>query len=79
MDRYGSIINQAQTAFLTPTAFVNLSAQYRLGNATIGVIVQNLLDTFKQDASAGWPYYPVGYYLPYGREAWLQFNYHLGG
>ena len=78
VDRYGSIINQAQTAFLTPTAFVNLSAQYRLGNATIGLIVQNLLDTFKHDASAGWPYYPVGYYLPYGREAWLQFNYHLG-
>jgi iron complex outermembrane recepter protein len=79
VDRYGSIINQAQTAFLTPTAFVNLSAGYRLGNATISVIVQNLFDTFKQDASLGWPYYPVGYYLPYGREGWLEFSYHLGG
>jgi iron complex outermembrane receptor protein len=79
VDRYGSIINQAQTAFLTPTAIVNLSAQYRIGNATVGVIVHNLFDTIKQDPSAGWPYYPVGYYLPYGREGWLEFSYHFGG
>jgi iron complex outermembrane receptor protein len=79
VNRYGSIINQAQTAYLTPTAFVNLSAQYRFGNAAVAVIVHNLLDTVKQDTSAGWPYYPVGYYLPYGREGWLEFSYHFGG
>jgi len=78
VDRFGSIINQAQTAFLTPTALVNVSAQYRLGNATIGVIVNNLLDTVKRDNSAGWPYYPVGYYYPYGRAGWVEFNYHFG-
>ena len=79
VDRYGSIINQAETAYLTPTAFVNWSAQYRFGNATVALIVHNLFDTVKQDPSAGWPYYPVGYYSPYGREGWLEFNYHFGG
>ena len=78
-DRYGSIINQAQTAYLTPTTIVNWSAQYRFGNATVGVIIHNLFDTIKQDPSAGWPYYPVGYYSPYGREGWLEFSYHFGG
>jgi iron complex outermembrane receptor protein len=79
VDRFGSIINQAQTAFLTPTSLVNWSAQYRLGNATVAVILNNLFDTIKQDASAGWPYYPVGYYFPYAREGWLEFSYHFGG
>jgi iron complex outermembrane recepter protein len=79
VDRYGSIINQAQTAFLTPTAIANISAQYSFGNATVAVIVHNLFDTIKKDPSAGWPYYPVGYYLPYGREGWLEFSYHFGG
>jgi iron complex outermembrane receptor protein len=78
VDRYGSIINQGQTAYLTPTALVNLSAQYRFGNAAVQVIVHNLFDTVKQDTSAGWPYYPVGYYMPYGREGWLEFSYHFG-
>ena len=79
VDRYGSIINQAETAYLTPTSLVNWSAQYRLGNATVAVIIHNLFDTIKQDPSAGWPYYPVGYYSPYGREGWLEFSYHFGG
>ena len=56
---------------------MNVSAQYRVGNATFGVIVDNLFDTQKRDDSAGWPYYAVGYYLPYGREGWLEFSYHL--
>jgi len=79
VNRFGSIINQAETAYLTPTAFVNLSAQYRFGNAAVEVIVHNLFDTVKEDTSGGWPYYPVGYYLPYGREGWLEFSYHFGG
>jgi iron complex outermembrane recepter protein len=79
VDRYGSIINQAQTAYLTPVSLVNWSAQYSFGNATVAVIVHNLFDTIKQDPSAGWPYYPVGYYSPYGREGWLEFSYPFGG
>ena len=60
-------------------SLVNLSAQYRFGDATVGIIVNNLLDTIKRDDSAGWPYYPVGYYSPYGRAGWVEFNYHFGG
>lgn len=78
VDRYGELINQGQTAFLTPTAIVNLSAQYKVGNATFGVIVNNLFDTIKRDDSGGWPYYPVGYFLPYGRQGWIEVSYHFG-
>ena len=77
-NRYGQIINEAQTAWLTPTTLVNLSAQYKLGNATFMVIVDNLFDTQKYDSSFGWPNYAVGYYLPYGRQGWLEASYHFG-
>ncbi len=77
-DRYGQIINEAQTGWLTPTTLVNVSAQYRAGNATFMVIVDNLFDTQKIDTSFGWPNYAVGYYLPYGRQGWLEASYHFG-
>jgi iron complex outermembrane recepter protein len=77
-DRYGAIINMAQTGWLSPTTLVNLSAQYKMGNATFMAIVDNVFDTEKLDASDGWPFYAVGYYLPYGRQAWLEFSYHFG-
>ena len=77
VDRYGAIINQALTGFITPTTLVNLNAQYKIGQATVGIIIDNLFDTVKQDPSFGWPYYPVGYFNPYGRQGWLEFNYHF--
>jgi iron complex outermembrane receptor protein len=77
--RYGSIVNQAQTGYLTPTSLANLSVSYKFNSAgSISVIVDNVFDTIKKDSSAGWPFYPVGYYLPYGREEWLEFTYHFG-
>jgi iron complex outermembrane recepter protein len=77
--RYGSIVNQAQTGSLTPTALANLSASYRFNSAgSVSVIVNNVFDTIKKDESAGWPFYPSSYYLPYGREWWLEFSYHFG-
>lgn len=77
-DRYGQIINEAQTGWLTPTILVNLSAQYKAGNATFMVIVDNLFDTQKLDSSFGWPNYAVGYYLSYGRQGWFELSYHFG-
>ena len=78
--RYGSIINQAQTGYLTPTSLANLSVSYRFIEAgSVSLIVNNVFDTIKSDPSAGWPFYPVGYYLPYGRQEWLEFTYHFGG
>ncbi len=77
--RYGSIVNQAQTGYLTPTSLANLSVSYRFVPAgSVSLIVNNVFDTIKKDDSAGWPFYPVGYYLPYGREEWLEFTYHFG-
>lgn len=77
--RYGSIVNQAQTGYLAPTSLANLSVSYRLNSVgSISVIVNNVFDTIKKDNSVGWPFYPVGYYLPYGREEWLEFTYHFG-
>jgi iron complex outermembrane receptor protein len=78
VDRYGEVVNSALTGFLTPTTLVNLSAQYKLGNATFGVIVNNLFDTVKTDNSFGWPFYPASYFSPYGRQGWLEFSYHFG-
>jgi iron complex outermembrane recepter protein len=78
VDRYGSIVNSGETGSLTPTTLANASVQYKLGNATLGLIVNNLLDTIKRDDSDGWPYYAVGYYSPSGRQGWLEFSYHFG-
>lgn len=78
VERFGSIINQGLTGFITPGSFVNLSAAYQVGNATVAVIVNNLFDTIKKDDTGGWPYYPVGYYSPAGRQGWIDFSYHLG-
>jgi iron complex outermembrane recepter protein len=78
--RYGSIVNQAQTGTLTPTSLANLSVSYRFIEAgSVSLIVNNVFDTIKSDPSAGWPFYPVGYYSPYGREEWLEFTWHFGG
>jgi iron complex outermembrane receptor protein len=77
--RYGKIPNAAQEAFLPPESLVNLSTHYEFNkNGSVGLIVNNVFDTVKNDPSFGWPFYPVGNYLPYGRQYWLDFNYRFG-
>jgi hypothetical protein len=44
----------------------------------VALIVNNVFNSVKQDNTAGWPYYPTGNYNPYGRQGWLEFNYHFG-
>ena len=79
LTRYGKIPNQAQDAYLTPTTLANISVDYRFSErASAAIIVQNVADKIKRDDSAGWPFYPVGSYFPYGRQGWLSFNYHFG-
>ena len=78
VERYGKVPDAAGDAYLTPTALANLSVGYQLTRqASLSLIVNNVLNTIKQDASAGWPFYAVGNYLPYGRQWWLEFNYHF--
>ncbi|ATP27770.1 TonB-dependent receptor [Chromobacterium violaceum] len=75
LTRYGKIPNGAGTGYLTPTVLANLSVTYQASKKTsIGVIVNNLQDFIKKDYTGGWPYYPVGSYTPYGRQAWLELN-----
>lgn len=74
-ERYGKVPNSAQTAYLSPTTLANLSVNYQFTkNTSLMLIVNNVLDTIKHDDSAGWPYYDVGYYMPYGRAFWLEFD-----
>ncbi|XLM22458.1 TonB-dependent receptor, partial [Chromobacterium piscinae] len=73
LTRYGKIPNGAGTGYLTPTVLANLSITYQANKKTsVGVIVNNLQDFVKKDYTGGWPYYPVGSYTPYGRQAWLE-------
>lgn len=74
-ERYGKVPNAAQTAYLSPTTLANLSVNYQFSkNTSLMLIVNNVFDKIKHDDSAGWPYYDVGYYMPYGRQLWLEFD-----
>lgn len=76
--RYGSVTNGAGDGRLSPWATFNASARYQVNDqASVGLTVNNLLNTYKHDDSA-WPYYPVGNYDPYGRQVWLDVSYHFG-
>lgn len=76
IERYGKVPNAAQTAYLSPTTLANLSVSHSFTKDTsLTLVVNNLMNTIKHDDSAGWPYYTVGYYLPYGRTFWLEFDY----
>ncbi|MCD5330377.1 TonB-dependent receptor plug domain-containing protein [Chromobacterium piscinae] len=75
LTRYGKIPNGAGTGYLTPTVLANLSVTRQLNKKTsVGLIVNNVQDFLKKDYTGGWPYYPVGSYAPYGRQAWLELN-----
>ncbi|SMG02878.1 TonB-dependent receptor domain-containing protein [Burkholderia singularis] len=74
VERYGKVPNAAQTAYLSPTTLANLSVSHQFTKDTsLTLVVNNVFDTIKHDDSSGWPYYPVGYYMPYGRTVWLEF------
>ncbi|MGR2679994.1 TonB-dependent receptor plug domain-containing protein [Chromobacterium haemolyticum] len=75
LTRYGKIPKASGNGNLTPTVLANFSTQYQWNKRTsVGLIVNNVLDTIKRDDTSGWPYYPVGSYLPYGRQWWVELN-----
>ncbi|WP_323123044.1 TonB-dependent receptor domain-containing protein [Burkholderia alba] len=75
VERYGKVPNAGQTGYLTPTALANLSVAHQFTkDSSLMLIVNNLMNTVKHDTSGGWPYYTVGYYMPYGRTFWLEFD-----
>lgn len=77
--RNGRINSGDQKSWINPSWNFNLSSNYALNkNTSVSVIVNNLSGDIRKDATSGWPYYPVGYYLPHGRQAWLEFNHRFG-
>lgn len=75
LTRYGKIPKASGNGNLTPTVLANFSTQYQWSKQTsVGLIVNNVLDTIKRDDTSNWPYYPVGSYLPYGRQWWVEVN-----
>ncbi|CDG85620.1 TonB-dependent receptor plug domain-containing protein [Janthinobacterium agaricidamnosum] len=76
--RYGKVSNAGQTGYLTPTGLANFSTVYKVTpQTTLSLIVNNLLDTIKNDTSDGWPNYRIGSYSPLGRQVWLELNHHF--
>ncbi|MCV2361289.1 TonB-dependent receptor [Paucibacter sp. TC2R-5] len=77
--RNGKISSSDKKSWLGPYWNFNASARYQVSKASsVSLIVNNLLGDIRKDPSAAWPYYPVGYYLPHGRQGWIEFNHVFG-
>lgn len=77
--RYGRIPRNDQEAYFHAYTLFNGSVGYRFGErARLQLIVNNLRNSLPVDKSAGWPNYASAWYDAYGRQWWLQFDYHFG-
>ncbi|MBT9490860.1 MAG: TonB-dependent receptor [Paucibacter sp.] len=77
--RNGKISSDDKQSWIGPYWNFNASARYQIGkSSSVSLIVNNVLGDIRKDASAAWPYYPVGYYLPHGRQGWIEFNHVFG-
>lgn len=78
--RNGRIASEDREGWLGPYWSFNASTAWQLGKRTrVSLIVNNVFDKIRRDASATWPYYPVGYYLPHGRQGWIELEHRFGG
>ncbi|MCH7342909.1 TonB-dependent receptor [Pelomonas sp. CA6] len=78
--RNGKVARDDQAGWLGPYWNLNLDTRYQLSaRSTLSLTVNNLLNKVRRDESAAWPYYPVGYYLPYGRQFWVGFEHRFKG
>ncbi|QPF75141.1 TonB-dependent receptor [Roseateles sp. DAIF2] len=65
--------------WIKPRTLLNLSAGYELSERSrLNVIINNLTNSVPRDSSSGWPFYPVGYYSPHGRQGWIEFEHKFG-
>ena len=77
--RYGSVPRNDGEGRRSPYTLVNGSVGYDLSDrAHLSLIVNNLRNSLPVDKSAGWPNYSAAWYDLYGRQWWLQFDYHFG-
>jgi iron complex outermembrane receptor protein len=78
--RYGKIPYENELSYRTPYALFNTSVGYQLTKqASISLIVNNIANRMPVDRTEGWPNYPSSIYDIYGRQWWLEFDYHFGG
>jgi outer membrane receptor protein involved in Fe transport len=78
-NRYGRLPNGDGSGHLSATWLTNASAGYQISpRASVSLTVNNVFDIVKRDPSAGWPFYPVGSYTPYGRQFWIGADYRFG-
>lgn len=76
--RFGRLPD-SDTGWVKPQWLFNLSGSFELSPASrISVIVNNVAGKVVRDNSGGWPFYPVGYYSPHGRQGWVEFNHRFG-
>lgn len=53
----------------------NGSTQWQVSSRTsVSLTVNNLFNKIRKDPTSSWPYYPVGYYFPYGRQGWIELD-----
>lgn len=77
--RNGKLSSSDKKEWLGPYWNFNASARYQINKgSSVSVIVNNLLGDIRKDPTRAWPYYPVGYYLPHGRQGWIEFNHVFG-
>ncbi len=78
--RNGRIAREDRQGWLGPYWNINASTAWQWDKRTrVSLIVNNLFDKIRRDPSATWPYYPVGYYLPHGRQGWVELEHRFGG
>lgn len=78
--RYGKLPLQDMQGYRAPYVLFNGSVGYTFSRqASLMLVASNLGNKMPVDRSEGWPNYPSSVYDIYGRQWWLEFNYHFGG
>jgi outer membrane receptor protein involved in Fe transport len=78
--RYGRFPTNDYQGYRGPYVLFNGSVGYQLDRRTrLSLAVNNLANRMPVDHTAGWPGYPSSVYDIYGRQWWLQVDYHFGG
>jgi len=78
--RFGAFPKADYSSRLAPYVLFNGSVGYQFNDRTkLSVIVNNLANRVPVDRSGGWPNYPSSVYDIYGRQWWLELDYHFGG
>ena len=77
--RWGRVPKNDYSGLRSAYMLFNGSVGYDIGERThVMLAVNNLRNSSPVDKSAGWPNYSAGWYDAYGRQWWVQLDYHFG-